>query len=193
MANLFDGPFAWFVGAVMARMNRDAEIEAIEMLSPGPKDAVLVVGFGPGVGVGLLAERLAGGSVVGVDPAAAMVRNASRRNQAQIRSGKVALQATTADAIAAPDRHFDGALAVNALMLCEPFEKTARELARVLKPGASLVSLTHDWALERRSGSVSAWLAMARQALEAAGFGEVRSSPAKAERGRAVALTARRL
>jgi hypothetical protein len=62
----------------------------------------------------------------------------------------------------------------------------------VLKPGAQLVSLTHDWALARHGGSAEAWLAEARAALAAAGFVELRDFRGHAEKGRIVALTARR-
>jgi len=192
MADSFGGLAGMIAGEVMARMNRAAEVEAIEILDPAPAERVLVIGFGPGVGVALLARRLAAGKVVGVDPSATMLRAAARANRAAIAAGRVELRQVRADATGAGDASFDGAIAVNALQLCEPFAATAAELARVLRPGALLVSLTHDWALARHGGSAGDWLAGARADLEAAGFEVVRDFRGKAESGRIVALTARR-
>lgn len=192
MSSVFEGLMGAFVAKVMARANRAAEAEAISLLDPAPSDAVLAIGFGPGVGVALLAARLTAGTVVGVDPSASMLKVASRRNRSVIAAGRVELRQARAEATGAPAATFDGAIAVNALQLCEPFPATARELARVMKPGARLVGLTHDWALERQAGSVEAWDAAAKAALEAAGFGAVRSFRGKAEHGRIVVLTALR-
>jgi ubiquinone/menaquinone biosynthesis C-methylase UbiE len=192
MPGVFDGLLGWLVGTVMARANREAEAEAVERLAPAPDHRVLVIGFGPGVGVRLLAERLRAGDVVGVDPSATMVDTAARANRVAVAAGRVALHAARADAIPAMDAALDGAIAVNSLQLCEPFAATCAELARVLKPGARLVSLTHDWALARHAGTVEAWLEMARRALQAAGFEDVNDARGSAEKGRIVVLTARR-
>ncbi|HEY1749987.1 MAG TPA: methyltransferase domain-containing protein [Caulobacteraceae bacterium] len=192
MASVFDGAAGAFVAWVMARANRAAEAEAIERLAPAADHHVLVIGFGPGVGVRLLAARMTAGEVVGVDPSTTMARTAARANRAAIAVGRVALHVARADAVPAPDATFDSAIAVNALQLCEPFAATCAELARVLKPGARLVGLTHDWALAGRAGSVGAWNAMAGAALETAGFVEIAAFRGRAERGKIVGLTARR-
>ena len=62
---------------------------------------------------------------------------------------------------------FDGVIAVNTLQLCEPIVDTARELARVMKPGAKLISLTHDWAMKRHAATVDTWLAKTEAAFAA--------------------------
>jgi ubiquinone/menaquinone biosynthesis C-methylase UbiE len=189
------GPFEGVVGVlaakVMARVNRDAEAEAVARLDPAPGDRVLVLGFGPGVGVALLAKRLTNGEVVGVDPSETMVRLATRRNRGAIASGKVALHAASADAILAEAASFDGAIAVNTLQLCEPIAAAVAELARVMKPGARFVSLTHDWAVEKHAGGVETWVAAA-QAAFARSFEAIESGRGVAEKGRIVAFEARR-
>jgi ubiquinone/menaquinone biosynthesis C-methylase UbiE len=192
MANLFDGPGGWLTAMIMAKANRDAEAEAIEILAPAPDAAVLVIGFGAGVGVALLVERLTQGRVLGVDPSAAMVRAATKRNRAAIAAGTVVLARATAEQVPADDGAFDGAIAVNTLQLCEPIAPTVAELARVLRPGARLVSVTHDWAMARHAGSVERWLAQTIAAFEAAGFTDARSEQARAEKGRAIVLELRR-
>lgn len=191
MGNLFDGPGAALVGRIMAKANAEAEAEAVAMLDPAPGSSVLVIGFGPGVGVSALAER--GAHVLGVDPSAAMLKQATRRNRRWIAEGRVTLERATADCTPADAAAFDGVIAVNTLQLCEPIAATATELARVLKPGARLVSLTHDWAAAKHAGSVEAWTCAVLAALANAGFIEGRAAAGKAEKGRAIALTARRI
>jgi len=188
----FDGPFGGLMARAMERMNRDAEAEAVELLSPGPGDRVLVLGFGPGLGVEYLARRLPRGRVVGVDPSKAMMKAAGRRNRRTIGEGRVELHQTTAESVPARDGFFDGAIAVNTLQLCEPIERTAQELARVLRPGAKLVSLTHDWAMKRHAASVGTWLAQTGAALAAAGFHDLNNFAARAEGGHSIALVGTR-
>ena len=55
-------------GIIMARMNRKVAAWAIDLLAVHPSDRALEVGFGPGVGIQLLAESASSGQVVGVDP-----------------------------------------------------------------------------------------------------------------------------
>ena len=60
-------------GLIMARTNRECAIWVIELLDVGPDENVLEVGFGPGVGIQLLAKRAAAGYVAGIDPSVEMV------------------------------------------------------------------------------------------------------------------------
>jgi ubiquinone/menaquinone biosynthesis C-methylase UbiE len=190
--NLFDGPGAGVVGKVMARQNRAAEAEAVELLDPNDTDRVLVIGFGPGVGVQLLLERVARGWVGGADPSRAMLRQATARNRDPLDAGRLELVPASSDAMPWPAHHFDGAIAVNVMQLCEPIEATATELARLLRPGARLVSLTHDWAIRKHAPTVDAWLADAKCALAARGFIDIDTGQGRAESGTIVRLTARR-
>jgi ubiquinone/menaquinone biosynthesis C-methylase UbiE len=52
----------------MARMDRRVAAWVIDLLGVHLRDRVLEVGFGPGVGIQLLAESASSGRVVGVDP-----------------------------------------------------------------------------------------------------------------------------
>lgn len=64
-------------GLIMARVNRDAAAQVIKLLGIRPDDKVLEVGFGPGVGIQLLLERITGGWVAGVDQSQEMIRQAA--------------------------------------------------------------------------------------------------------------------
>ncbi|MEZ6028566.1 MAG: class I SAM-dependent methyltransferase [Hyphomonadaceae bacterium] len=189
---MFDGVSGAFVARIMAARNAEAEAEAVDILAPRASDAVLVIGSGPGVGLAILAEKLPTGRCVGVDPSGVMIRQAERRCARYISAGRVKLQQTTAATIDALDASFDGAIAVNSLQLCDPISETAAELARVMKPGARMVSLTHDWAAERHAGSVASWTTQVGNALSAHGFAGVKAGRGQAERGKIVLLTAER-
>jgi SAM-dependent methyltransferase len=192
MVSLFDGPAGAVAAKVMAIGNRDMEAEAVAELAPDDSDVVLVIGFGPGVGIRMLLPHLPQGWIGGIDPSGAMVREARRRNRAAFDEGRLRLEQTTAAAIPWGDASFDGAIAVNSVQLWDPLDASAAEVARVLRPGAPLVTITHDWALRKHAGSVEEWLETVTASFEGAGFEACRSWTGKAASGGSVTLVARR-
>jgi ubiquinone/menaquinone biosynthesis C-methylase UbiE len=185
----FDGTAGRLAGPLMARMNRDMELAAIDELSPAHDASVLVVGFGPGVGVAELTKRLPGGIVGGVDPSAAMVQQASRRNRSAIEQGQVSLERRTADSISWPDGTFDGSLAVNCIQLWEPLDASVHEVARVLAPAGQLVAITHVWAIEKRC-SFQQWVSTVSELLGGAGFEDITHRTAPFRSGQGLVLRA---
>jgi len=63
-------------GVIMARTNHLAAEDVIALLDVGAEDKVLEVGFGPGVGIKLLAKRASNGYVAGIDSSREMVAQA---------------------------------------------------------------------------------------------------------------------
>jgi ubiquinone/menaquinone biosynthesis C-methylase UbiE len=187
---MFDGPGSYLVGKIMASVNAAAEAEAIEILAPKRDASVLVIGYGPGVGIELMARRVDSGIVVGVDPSRAMASMATRRNKGPIAEGRVRLECLRLEQLGGADARFDGAVAVNSLQLCEPIEAAVLALSRLMKQEARLVSITHEWAAAKHAGSAASWVKMVEAALVAADFVDVEARKAKAERGRAIMLTA---
>jgi ubiquinone/menaquinone biosynthesis C-methylase UbiE len=165
----FDGTAGRLAGPVMARMNRDMERVAIDELSPQPDDAVLAVGFGPGVGIAELVARLPRGVIGGVDPSATMMQQARRRNAAAIASGQVHLECSTAAGLPWPDGTFAGVLAVNSLQLWDPLDSSIGEVARVLADGGRLVTITHVWAIEKRS-DLDRWVRQTTEIIRRSGL-----------------------
>jgi SAM-dependent methyltransferase len=182
---LFDGPAARLIAKAMARGNREAEAEAIAELDPAPDATVLAIGFGPGVGLKLLAPRVS--RVVGVDPSRVMVSERRTRN-----ASNVAVHCTAADALPLEDAGVDGVIAVNSMQLWEPFDASVAEVARVLRPGGRLVTLTHDWAMEHHEGSVDRWLDRAQRVCEQHGLADCRSWRGQSEHGKEVFFVATR-
>jgi SAM-dependent methyltransferase len=93
-------------GMIMARVNRDAAAQVIELLDVRSDDKVLEVGFGPGVAIQLLLQRLPTGSVAGVDQSQEMVSQAAARNADALRTqpqGRPALRLSGTAAVRRPD------------------------------------------------------------------------------------------
>lgn len=155
-------------GRIMARGNRRMAERIIDLLGAKPGDRVLEIGFGPGVAVELLARAVPDVTIAGVDPSREMIDQASARNAAMIRAGRVELRQATAERLPFADATFDRAFAINSMQLWSDVREGLRETRRVLKPGGALVlGFTH------RSGQRRGGLC---ELLAAAGFGDVRLS-----------------
>jgi protein-L-isoaspartate O-methyltransferase len=83
------GVLGYVTDYMMAR--RPSKIErndwALSLLASKPADRILEIGFGPGIASGKAAAKAP--EVVGLDRAALMVRQATRRNKALIENGKL--------------------------------------------------------------------------------------------------------
>jgi ubiquinone/menaquinone biosynthesis C-methylase UbiE len=165
----FEGATGRVAGAVMAHLNRDMENAAIDELDPRDGDAILAVGFGPGVGLAELVNRVPAGLIAGVDPSPTMVAQATRRNRGAVVAGRVEIARAGAEAIPWRDDRFDGVLAVNSIQLWKPLETGLTEVARVLRPGGVFVAVTHDWAIEK-ARPLHEWLAATTALLEERGL-----------------------
>ncbi|WP_158013461.1 class I SAM-dependent methyltransferase, partial [Carbonactinospora thermoautotrophica] len=106
------GVLGRIAGWIMSRGNADMERAIVDALPLSPDTHVLEVGFGPGVGLRLLAERCPAGRVAGADPSPVMVRQARRR----VPSGVELVEAGVSD-LPWPDGTFDAVVSCNNIML----------------------------------------------------------------------------
>ena len=104
---------------------------------------ILDVGCGTGLFLPSLAERAQ--LVVGVDLSAEMLRGVRER------AGAAELVQADADHLPFPDRSFDAVVAITLLQNMPDPERTVRELARVMRPGGTLIvtSLRHKHTAEQ--------------------------------------------
>lgn len=118
--------------------NRRRNAWVVSLLDVRPTDRVLEIGFGPGVAVAELV-RAGAAHVSGIDHSAVMLRQASRRNAAAIRAGRVTLINAPVDqvpdALAGP---FDAVLAVNSLGFWPDTAERLTELRERLAPGGRI-------------------------------------------------------
>jgi ubiquinone/menaquinone biosynthesis C-methylase UbiE len=85
------------------------------LLDIQPTDRFLEIGFGPGLAIREAAAHSTQGKVVGVDHSAEMVRQATRRNRAAVRTGRVRLYQAAVDALPDFESTFNKVLVVNSL------------------------------------------------------------------------------
>ena len=126
------------IGHAMARQHRTLTDWTIGLLNLSPTDRVLDVGCGSGMAVGLLAEAAADGFVAGVDYSSDMVRQATRRNAAEVVSGRVELRHGDAMDLPYPDGSFDAVCAIETFYFWPDPVRGLREVYRVLKPGGEI-------------------------------------------------------
>ena len=137
-------------GWVMEKMNAASYRAAQSRLPKGADAKLLEIGFGTGA----LVERLARGGaalVAGVDPSGLMVETAKKRTAGHT---NVDLRLGTAARLPWPDTHFDGAAALHSFQFWADPAACLAEVARVLKPGASLVLILRH----HGGGARFAWL-----------------------------------
>src|SRR6204780_2069655 len=115
--------------------NRQRNRWVVSLLDVQPADRVLEIGFGPGLAIAELA-RAGAGHVYGIDHSEVMLRQASKRNAAGIRAGRVTLLNASADqlppALGGP---FDVILAVNSLGFWPAPGERLTELRQRLRTG----------------------------------------------------------
>lgn len=134
------GMVGWAVGRMFAHRpsNRKRNVWAVSLLDVQPTDRVLEIGFGPGVAIAGFASRATRGHVYGIDHSEAMVRQATRRNAAAVRAGRVHLMCASVERLPSFGEPLDVILAVNSAGFWpEPVERL-RELRGLLRPGGRM-------------------------------------------------------
>jgi ubiquinone/menaquinone biosynthesis C-methylase UbiE len=125
-------------GAIMTRMNRQCVAWVIvDVLRIQPKERVLEVGFGPGVGIECLVKASAA-KVAGVDPSDEMVAQASARNATALAYGRIDLRRGSVEHLPFSDDTFDAVLAINSMQVWPDAVGGLREMRRVLKRGGRI-------------------------------------------------------
>ena len=130
---------------VLDTRNRATVTAAVAALDVRPGETAGDLGFGGGLGLRLLLDRLGpGGRVHGVDLSATAVRRTWRRHPEDVRAGRLRLEEGSLDALPLPDGALDAALTTNTFYFVEDLPRVCRELARVLRPGGRLVVAVGD-------------------------------------------------
>lgn len=163
------GPLGRAAGALMARTNAQTTAKLIDRVALRGDETVLEIGYGPGIGIELLAQRVTTGHVSGIDPSPIMRDQATSRCRAY--HEHVELRTGTVTQLPWAAATFDAALSANSAQLWDPLEQAIREIARVLKPSARLALALHQRAVKPDGTFVDQpFFDALDQALEAAGF-----------------------
>jgi ubiquinone/menaquinone biosynthesis C-methylase UbiE len=170
------------------RINATSIAAAVHSLAPPVGGTVADVGFGGGVGLGLLAEAVGPSGVVhGVDPMAGMVRRAARRWADLVAADRLVVQAGRLEELPLDDAVLDGAITCNTIYFVADLEAGLAELGRVLRPGGIVViGMADPEYLEAtpvaQHGFAIRDAATVAEALGVAGFGAPTLEPVDIER-----------
>jgi ubiquinone/menaquinone biosynthesis C-methylase UbiE len=106
-----------------------------------PRGAVAAdIGFGGGVGLQLLLERVGDDGVVhGVEIADDMLRRARSRFGRDVRSGRLRLSSGSLTELPLDDNSVDALITLNTVYFISELDAACAELARVLRPGGRAV------------------------------------------------------
>jgi SAM-dependent methyltransferase len=179
LKSLFENPrgiLGSVAGSIMAhrRSNLERIGWTISLLDVQRDDRILEIGYGPGVAIEKLARVIDAGKIVGVDHSATMLRQASRRNAAAIRKGKLELLLGSVESLTGFNDTFDKAFAINTLHFFSDSSSVLRSLRRLLKPGG-LLAITNQPRLKGASDERARQIGeRLRQAFFEAGFEDIR-------------------
>jgi arsenite methyltransferase len=129
-----------FVARVLNRGNERA-IAAAADAAEIPRGAVAAdVGFGGGVGLQLLLDRVADAGVVhGIEIADDMLRRAGSGFGRDVRSGRLRLSSGSLTGLPLDDNSVDALITLNTVYFISELDAACAELARVLRPGGRAV------------------------------------------------------
>jgi ubiquinone/menaquinone biosynthesis C-methylase UbiE len=163
------GPIGSLVGHVMAMKNRQRVDLIIDQFDVKPGDAILEIGFGPGLGFKRLLDENADIQMEGLEASVEMVRQATRRNRSAISAGQLALHLGNACEMKFSDDSFDVVYTVNTLHHVPSLEAFIREMARVTKSGGCIV-VGHQHPYKWPDAPVPGRMEKAESMLQGLGF-----------------------
>jgi SAM-dependent methyltransferase len=129
-----------YVGKQMARDHLPENSWTVGLLDIQPTDWVLEIGFGAGVAVEMVNEKLGkGGKIAGIDFSKTMVRTATKRNTLASKQGRVDLRFGDAIALPYSPRTFHKVYSIHSIYFWREPQIALKEIYRVLKPNGMVV------------------------------------------------------
>jgi cyclopropane fatty-acyl-phospholipid synthase-like methyltransferase len=131
------GVFGIFSSNLMVKNNQKNYHKLIRDLDVQAQDKVLEIGYGPGVGIQMIAERCSTCSIHGIDFSKLMYKRASKYNKVYIDSGRVELQHD--DFLKVPVVHsdYDKIFCLNVVYFWNELNGPFEKVFSLLKKGGS--------------------------------------------------------
>lgn len=128
------------VARALNRGNGRTITAAVEAAQPPRGGAAADIGFGGGIGLQLLLDRIGDDGVVhGIEVADDMLRRARSRFGREVSSGRLRLASGSLTDVGLQDGSLDALITVNTVYFTSELDAACAELARVLRPGGRAV------------------------------------------------------
>ena len=159
-------------GNILAVNNKERSLWTVQKLDVKPSDSILEIGYGPGVTLKLIADRLTSGFLAGIDHSEVMLGQATKRNRKHIDNKKVKLECGTIDNLTYPENYFDLIYGSNVHFFWEnPVEEFQRLSALLKYKGRLVMVFQPRWA--KSEEEIKDIAAETRKQFEAGGFKQV--------------------
>lgn len=129
------GVIGRYFGLAMNRLNQEMNAAAVHLLEVEPHQRVLDVGFGGGLSLALLSDRIDSGRVYGVEISTTMLSRARRKFSSLIATDRLVLAHAEVAKLPFDDGFFDKVSTVNTLYFWPCVASGLQEIHRVLRPG----------------------------------------------------------
>lgn len=134
-----DGVIGRLVGRILNRGNRATVAAAVAAATPPEGATAVDIGFGGGIGLGLLLARVGDtGTVHGVEVSPTMIDQVHRRYRNDIGSGRLILHTTAMHDLPLPTATVDAVVSTNTVYFIDDLTTAFTEVARVLRPSGRL-------------------------------------------------------
>jgi arsenite methyltransferase len=140
------------VATSLNRGNRRTIEGAVQALSSGPDAVIADVGFGGGIGLGLLLDHPGAATVHGVEVSWAMMKRAQAGFAEDLAAGRLYIHHAPMIALPLPASSLDGIITVHTIYFIDDLEQAFRELARTLRnPGRAVIGIGDPDAMKKMS------------------------------------------
>ncbi|MFJ9365513.1 class I SAM-dependent methyltransferase [Nocardia sp. NPDC101769] len=127
------------VARFLNRGNRPMIEAAVAATEVAAGDAAADIGFGGGIGLTLLLDRIGSGTVTGVELSPDMLARARSEFAADVSSDRLRLAEGSLTELPFPDAALDAVITCNTIYFVPDLDRACTELARVLTPKGRLV------------------------------------------------------
>lgn len=150
------GPvFGLFTSNIMVKNNQKNYDKLIKDLDIRSDNKLLEIGYGPGIGIRMIAEKYSTCTIHGIDFSRLMYKQASQYNKPFIDKGQVQLQYGDFLKIAVIDKQYDKVFCLNVIYFWDELKTPfARVLSLLKNGGAFYIYMADKNALQKTPDSV---------------------------------------
>jgi ubiquinone/menaquinone biosynthesis C-methylase UbiE len=130
------GLFGIFSSNIMTKANAIKYERMIENLDVRPNDKLLEIGYGPGIGINIIAQRCSSCTIHGIDFSRLMYNRANKCNKPYI-GDKVQLQLGDFLKMPIDSNSYDKIFCLNVIYFWENLMEPFKKIISILKPGGA--------------------------------------------------------